>query len=344
MEKPKKKMTKNSIYYSAHDILSYKRLYNFIMGVRGHGKTYDTTKRLIDCGLQYKRVSFVVLVRYKEDIITIKDNWWQIVEHLYPEYKFFSQGKVIYAQNELEKFPIGEFVALKQYTRAKKVPRPYVKYIVFDECLNEDNDYLEKELDKFLSVCDSIIRNRDDVRVFLIANNISVINPYFDYFGLTRFQSRFTKGEHNSILEFTDSEEFQEFRKTTKFGSSIDGTDYGAFAIKGEFMLDDSTNVVTCPKGVYRYLYNIVLDGYNIAVYSINNLLYFAKCKDYTRQLYTPYVEDARKYNAMFCEKSFRFFKQVKTYFLNNQVMYETLHIKNEIILFVQFLMGNRQK
>lgn len=335
---------KNNIFYSSRDILSYKRLYNFIMGVRGHGKTYDTTRRLIKAGIENKRVTFVVLVRYKEDIIAIKDNWWQIVEHLFPEYKFSSLGKVIYASNEIEKIAIGEFVALTEYVRAKKVPRPYIKYIVFDECLNEDNDYLPNEINKFLSVCDSIIRNRDDVRVFLIANTISIINPYFDYFGLTKFQNRFTKGLHNSILEFTDSDEFKQYRKSTKFGSSIDGTDYAKFSIKGEFMLDDTTNVITNPKGTYKYLYNILLDGYNISVYLVNNLLFFSKCKDYTRIIYTPYLDDAKTGNAIFCEKSFRVFKLIKKYFLANQVMYETLHIKNEIVLFIQFLMGNRQK
>lgn len=334
----------NSIYYSSQGILSYKRLYNLICGIRGCGKTYDTSKLAIKKSLQTKKISFVVLCRYKEDFKDIKDSWWSDVEHLFPEYTFSSTGKVIYASNGLEKFPIGEFVCLTEYVRAKKVPRPHVKYIIFDECLNEDNDYLPNEIGKFLSICDSIIRNRDDVRVFMIANTISVINPYFDYFGFGKLEKQFTKGLHNSILEFTDSEKFKEFRKTTKFGGSIVDTDYGQFAIDGAFMLDDYTNVMTQPNAPYHHLYNLVLEGHNISVGMVNGLLYFSNCKDFTRKLFTPYVEDSKKFNAMFCEKTFRYFKHIQKYFLNNQVMYETLKIKNEIILFVQFLMGNRYK
>lgn len=334
----------NSIYYSSQGILSYKRLYNFIMGIRGVGKTYDTSRLAIKTALEEKKITFVVLCRYKEDFKEIKDSWWAVVEHLFPEYTFSSVGKVIYASNGLEKFPIGEFVCLSEYVRAKKVPRPYVRYIIFDECLNEDNDYLPNEIGKFLSVCDSIIRNRNNVRVLLIANTISVINPYFDYFGITKLNSRFTKGLHNSIVEFTDSEKFKEFRKTTKFGSSIDDTEYGKFAIKGEFLLDDMTNVMPQPNSPYHHLYNIMLEGHNISVGMVNGLLYFANCRDYTRKLFTPYVEDSKKYNAVFCDKTYRYFKVIQKYFLNNQVMYETLKIKNEIILFVQFLMGNRYK
>ena len=333
------------IYYSSHDILSYKRLYNFIIGVRGHGKTYDTTRLAINTGLKSKKISFIVLTRYKEDIREIKDTWWVVVEELYKDYTFSSIGKLIYASNGIETFPIGEFVSLSSYVREKKKPRPYVKYIIFDECLNEDNDYLNNEIGKFLSVCDSVIRNRDNVRVILIANTISIINPYFDYFGIKEnLTRRFTKGLHNSIIEFTDSEEFIKMRKNTKFGSSIEGTEYGKFAIDGAFMLDDMTNVIKKPNCVKHDLYNIMLDGININVSMVNNLLYLSYSKDYKRVIYTPYVENAKEFNAMFCDKSFKHFKQLQKYFLRNQIIYEDLKIKNSVILFMQFLMGNRYK
>lgn len=336
-------MTKTSdIFYNAFGILTFKRLYNLIMGVRGHGKTDNTTKRCIECGLEQKKISFVVLVRYKEDIRNIKDCWWEVCSNrCFPEWQFFSKNRIIYAKNELEMFPIGEIVALNEYVRAKKVPRPYVKYIVFDEFLNEDNDYLSDEVGKFLSICDSIIRLRDDVRVFLISNTISMLNPYFDYFGFNKIPtSRFTKGLHDSVLEFTDSEDFQKFRANTKFGSSVQGTDYGAFALQGKFMLDDTTNVYPNVNGKYNYLFNIVLNNLNISVYLVNNLMYLTSCKDYTRLMYTPYVEDAKNNNAIYCHKGFKYFKTLNKYFMNDEIMYESLKIKNEVIQFIKYLMG----
>lgn len=331
------------IFYNKQRILSYKRLYNLVVGVRGHGKTYEYTKTAIECGLKYKKLSFVVMVRYKEDIINIKEEWWVIVEHLFPEWIFTCMGKKIYASNGIEKFVIGEYVALKQYVREKKKPRPHVKWIIFDECLNEDMDYLDNEINKFLSVCDSIIRNRDDVRVVLIANTISIINPYFDYFGFTRLENSYVKGKYNSILEFTDSVEFIKFRETTKFGSSIKDTEYGNFAMKGEFLLDDTTNVM-CPQGKKNYIFSLSLDGIMIDVFNINNVLYLSYNKDRCKRLFTPYVEDAKLNGAMFCEKTFTKFKYLKNMFVNNRITYEHLKIKNSVILFIQFLMGNRYK
>ena len=317
------------MWYNAQQLLSYKRLYNIICGVRGHGKTYDETKRCIDIGLQEKNLSFVVLVRYIEDINFVKDSWWSIVEHLYPKYKFFSQRRLIYAQNleTSETFVIGEFVAISEYMRVKKSPRPYVKIIFFDEFLNEENDYLNDEITKFLNVCDSIIRNREDVRVLMVSNTITLINPYFSYFGINKLNGRFTKGKYNSIVEFTDSEEFIKFRETTKFGSTIKGT----------------TNVIENPPfKTKHYLFNIVLNENNIEVSIVNGLLYFSKSNDYTRRSYTPYVENAKMYHSTYVEKTFRYFKMIQKYFMSDRVMYQSLIIKNSIIEFMQYLNGSK--
>lgn len=334
------------MWYNAHNLLTYKRLYNMIVGIRGHGKTYDTTKRCIDLGLKEKKLSFVVLVRYKEDILFVKDGWWCIVEHLYPQYKFHSSRRLIYATNTQtnESFVIGEFVALSEYMRVKKTPRPYVKIIFFDEFLNEENDYLNDEVSqKFMSVCDSIIRNREDVRVILVSNTITLINPYFAYFGIKKLTGRFTKGEHNSIVEFTDSEEFKRYRATTKFGSTIVGTTYGDYALSGAFMLDDMTNVIENPPfKTKHYLFNIVLNENNIEVSLVNGLLWFDSCNDYTRRSYTPYVENAKMYHSTYCEKTFRYFKMIQKYFMKNMVMYRSLIIKNAIIEFMQYLNGSK--
>lgn len=333
------------MWYNAQQLLSYKRLYNFIVGVRGHGKTYDETKRCIDIGLKEKKLSFIVLVRYKEDILFIKNSWWSIVEHLYPKYEFFSVRRLIYARDKEknETYVIGEFVALSEYMRVKKSPRPYVKIIFFDEFLNEESDYLSEEIEKFMSVCDSIIRNREDVRVLLVSNTITLINPYFSYFGINKLNGRFTKGLHSSIVEFTDSEEFIKFREKTKFGSTIVGTDYGNFALSGAFMLDDMTNVIENPPfKTKHYLFNIVLNENNIEVNLVNGLLYFSKSNDYTRRSYTPYVENAKMYHSTYVDKSFRYFKMIQKYFMGNKVMYHSLIIKNAIIEFMQYLNGSK--
>lgn len=331
-----------NIFYNSQRIFSYKRLYNLICHLRGKGKTYHFTMKCIELGIKYKRLSFVILTRYKEDIVTMKDSWWVIVEHLFPQYHFLTSSRIIWAYNEKEKFPIGEFIALNQYVRAKKTPRPYVKMIWFDEFLNEEMDYLTNEIDAFINICDSIIRNRDDVRVVLTSNTISMLNPYFDYFGITSLNSQFTKGLHNSIVEFVNpNDPFIEYRKNTAFGKTIKDTDYGKFAIEGKFMLDDNTNVVGKAKGNYHYLWSVTLHNINIGIYSVNCLMYFKEEKaNDTKQKFTPYLDDARKNGAIYQKKDFGIFERISTAVCRDEVMYESLKIKNEILLLVRWKMG----
>lgn len=327
------------MYYNCHDLLTYNRLYNMVVGVRGHGKTYCYTKKCIDIGLEQKKISFVVLVRYKEDMLAIKDDWWAIVEHLYPDYIFYSKRNIIYAQNSNESFPIGEYVILKQYMRAKRKPRPNVRIIFFDEFLNEENDYLSNEINAFTSIVDSIMRNRENVRCYLVSNHISVINPYFNYFGISQLGKRFTRGLHDSLLEFTDSAEFIEFRKQTKFGQSIEGTEYGEYAMLGKFLLDDMTNVSKVPDNACHHQFNMILEGLSLEVCMMDNILYIRKNNDKTAIAYTPYVDDA-VLGAIFCTKNLTHFDFVVRKFMNDEIMYESLPIKNAIINFVRFKMG----
>lgn len=331
----------NNIFWNARELLSYKAQFNLVVGVRGPGKTYDTTKRCIETGLQQKKISFVALSRYKEDVLAVKDGWWTIVEHLFPEYEFFTKKNVIYAQNSLETFPIGEFLTLAQYTRAKRTPRPYVQWIIFDEFLNEDNDYLPDEIGKFLNICDSIIRNRDNVRVILCGNSTTILNPYFNYFGFNKLDSRFIRGKHDSVLEFTDSEEFIAYRKQTKFGKAIEGTDYGDYALKGRFMLDDYTNVSKMPDSQFKWQFNIAIYDNCISCGLVNNILYLKKNKDMMSTMFSPFVEDAKKYGAIFCNKNLNHFDFLIHKLMSDEIMYESLEIKNAVIQFAQWKMGS---
>lgn len=342
MKKEVTNLQPKDIFYNSQRILSYKRLYNMICHLRGKGKTYHFTKKCIELGIKARKVSFVVLARYKEDIIAMKDSWWQIVEHLFPEYHFLTSARIIYAYNEKEKFPIGEFIALNQYVRAKKTPRPYVKLIWFDECLNEEMDYLANEIDAFISICDSVIRNRDDCRVVLTSNTISMLNPYFEYFGITALNSQFTKGKHDSVVEYVaPNDPFIEYRKQTTFGQTIKDTSYGQFAIEGKFMLDDTTNVVGKAKGNYHYLWTIVLHDLCIGVYSVNCLTYFKEEKlTDTKQKFTPYLDDARNNGAIYQKKDFGIFERIATVVTRDEVMYETLKVKNEILIMVRWKLG----
>lgn len=65
---------------------------------------------------------------------------------------------------------------------------PKIKLILLDEFISR-NGYLANEFTYFTSILSTIIRDRDGVRIFLMGNTISKVNPYFTEMGLTKAKS-----------------------------------------------------------------------------------------------------------------------------------------------------------
>lgn len=332
------------MYYSSNKIDTYQRLFNFIVGLRGVGKTYHFTEKSIETGIKTKKPSFVWVRRMKADIDAIKGTWMNDVEHLFPDYFIETESYGIYARSKKnnERYCIGFFIALSDYIRAKSRPYPYVQYIIFDEFLVEDGKYLPNETDKFLNLCDSIIRNRENCKVYLIGNASSMLNPYFDMFNIKgdELMNNFVKGKHY-VIENTDYQEFKQARINSKLGQVIKDTAYGRYSIDNKFYLDDTSDICKMPIGTKVMLYNLRLNDKLIAVYLINGLVYFAKGYDETYTTYTFYPQDAKKYGCIFQTSKSSYLKSLVKEFLNGTCQYENLQVKNEIQLLVRLVYKN---
>lgn len=185
-------------------INSYNTDYKMIVGRRSNGKTYPTTtfdgiKKFIDSG--YKD-SFAYLRRYDTDLKTCKDDlfngvikngwlqwyskgaWNNIFYYRGKWYlrKLDENGKVLKKCNE----PLAYAFALNLAERYKGPDYPSIKTIIFDEFIPEKGKYgyAPGEWRLFLSVISSIVRERGDIPIYMIANTISKNCLYFEKFGI----------------------------------------------------------------------------------------------------------------------------------------------------------------
>lgn len=334
-----------SIYYNLTKIKTYNRLYSIIVGMRGVGKTYALTTECIKIGLKFKCCSFVWLRRQIKNIDMIRKSWWEDVEKDFPQYQFYNIGDNIYAKDieTEESFIIGCYGAISDAVNFKSTPRPHVKIIVFDEFMAEDcgSSYLNDELNIFLNMIDSIVRLRD-VKIYLSGNAVSVLNPYFEWLGITEkdLANNFTKGD-TWVLENADYEEFRKVRCASSFGKSIQGTKYGEYSINNKFLLDDTLDVMECPKGNKEMMYNLRLHDKLIAVYRINGMLYFDEGRDECFRTYSCYPQDAKTYVCMYIDKYHPTMRFITKLFLQNVCMYKNLKIKNEIQKLVMIVYRN---
>lgn len=195
-------------YYSLDEILKRKALYNVIFGERSNGKSYAVLlyalKRYIQHGEQ-----LAIVRRFEDDIKASRANTFfsAIVENGEVErltnghYTFIKhvnrQFYLAYRDENLDRDildnkPFAYSFAINIATRYKSASYPGVTTICFDEFLDRKY-YLPNEFPDFMSIVSTIVRQRDNVKIFMLGNTVNKTCPYFAEMGLTNI-SRMKQG------------------------------------------------------------------------------------------------------------------------------------------------------
>lgn len=232
------------MWYDKQQLLSYNKLLNFVLSNRGGGKTFHFTKWAIDDFKKTKKQTIWVR-RYGTELtdsekgILVNDRFIDAVkkEGLFPDDELTIEGSTLLVNGEVAII----FVALSTSRQLKSVNFPYVNKIIFDEFIVHEgrNGYLKSEVELFLDLVETVFRLRDDGRVVLLANSITIVNPYFLFFNL-KPKKRFTATGQICVELFADSEYIEQKQKT-RFGQLVKGTRYGAYAIENKWLLDTDT-------------------------------------------------------------------------------------------------------
>lgn len=188
-----------SKFYSLTKILNKKADYNIIFGERSNGKTYAALlyglKRFVSTGEQ-----FAYIRRWREDLRGKR------AENLFANHVangvieeitngecnaiFYLSGKWYLAKYDADKkkyypqsTPFCYGFCLSEQEHEKSSSYPNVTTIIFDEFLTR-RYYLPDEFMLFMNLLSTIIRQRDNVKVFMLGNTINKYCPYFSEMGL----------------------------------------------------------------------------------------------------------------------------------------------------------------
>lgn len=186
--------TKNK-YYSIKNILAKNADYNIIFGERSNGKTYAllayALKRFVETGEQTAYVR-----RWREDIHA-KRAAVLFANHVANGYiseltggKFdsvtFKTGRYYLtntSEETTQETPFCFIFCLSDMEHDKSTSYPYVTTIIFDEFLTR-RYYLPDEFMLFMNLISTIIRQRDNVKIFMLGNTVNKYCPYFSEMGL----------------------------------------------------------------------------------------------------------------------------------------------------------------
>lgn len=203
----------NTKYYSLNKILTTDAIYFVIFGERSNGKTYAVDyyalERYLKTGEQYAYIR-----RYDEDIKQSKgrDKFKGLIcngknENVVDK---LSKGKYNFIDYYagawyLAKYENGERVlqdvnpfayafALTSEEHYKSLSYPNITTICLDEFITRKY-YLIDEFITFQNILSTIIRLRDNVKIFMLANTINMFGcPYFKEMGLNNV-SKMEKGK-----------------------------------------------------------------------------------------------------------------------------------------------------
>lgn len=230
------------MWYDKQQLLSHNKIMNMVLSNRGGGKTFNMTRWAID---DYKKSGSqcVWVRRYQTEIdeMLTNEKFFDAVREYYPNDELTIDGNSGYVNGNLAIY----FIALSTSRQLKSNNYPFVNKIIFDEFIIDKGrvTYLKNEVEVFLDLYETIARMRDNVRAVLLANSITIVNPYFLFWNIKpNPNKRFTVKGQVCVELFTDAD-FIEKKKKTRFGQLVDGTRYGNYAIDNKWLLDNETFV-----------------------------------------------------------------------------------------------------
>lgn len=254
------------MFFDLQDVLDEEMFLSFVVSERGAGKTFSSLKKLIEIFLKTGE-QFVYLRRSQTELEsalpTIFDPFQR--EGFFLEHNFSVRGEFLYIDNKC----CGRGIAISTAYKLKSVGFPNVKYILFDEFISENGQYIKEELHKFLSCIETIGRMRD-IYVIALANQSTIYNPYYVYFQIkpASKQTPKTRFRQKSILVYQFiSTEYREVKQETKFGKLIRGTKYGSFMLENEAIQDNYQFVDKMDGYKKKPFVNMLISGENIVAY-----------------------------------------------------------------------------
>ena len=271
----------NELFYDGSPALSYNPYVLATLGGRGVGKTYWWKKRVLT-----KPGQTVWIRRYDADVDELcggKKGGDRFTPDLFQtgvlneDTETYIEDRVLY----IDDFPKVYFVALNTSSRKKSASYAGVSQIVFDEFLEIDQGkYLKNETTKFYELVETVGRLRlkefgqKDIRITMIANKVSFMNPYFADWGITPFTGRFKWFKDNTVLvENYRNEKFEQKKAQSNFGKLVAGTRYADYAIYNKSWDNDDAYLEKVPKDAF-FECNVRYKDKNIGIWTWGNLMY----------------------------------------------------------------------
>lgn len=303
-----------------------------------------------------KGEKFGLLYRFNYEIDSVGDKFFKDIKGLFfpgwdmtsvPRAKGTYHELYLHHIEDLEDDPhdpgilCGYAMALNAADQIKKYSHLFsdISTMMFDEFQSETNHYCADEIKKFLSIHTSIARGQGQqarrVPVYMCANPVSILNPYYVEMGITqrlREDTQFLRGP-GYVLEQGYVDSAAQAQKESGFLRAFSNNDYVQYTTEAIYLNDNKT-FIEKPQGKARYLGTLRYKSkdYGLLEYGELGIVYCSDKPDNTFPMKLCVTTEDHNVNYVMLMRNNLFIQQMRRLFENGCFRFKNLPCKEAVL------------
>lgn len=291
-----------------------------------------------------KGEKFALTYRYNYELDDCADKFYKDISGLFFKGTTMTSKRKasgIYHELFIDGASCGYAVSLNSADQLKKYSHLFsdVKRMMFDEFQSETNHYCPDEIRKFLSVHTSIARGQGEqiryVPVYMCANPVSIINPYYVEMGISerlREDTKFLRGD-GFVLEQGYVDSASKAQMESGFNRAFARNSYVAYSSQCIY-LNDNQAFVEKPRGRGRYLGTLRYKGvdYGLREFAEDGVIYCDDKPDNSFGMKLTVTTDDHQVNYVMLKRNSLFLNNMRYFFEQGCFRFKDLRCKEAVL------------
>ena len=291
-----------------------------------------------------KGEKFALVYRYNYELDDCADKFYKDISGLFFKGTTMTSKRKasgIYHELFIDGASCGYAVSLNSADQLKKYSHLFsdVSRMKFDEFQSETNHYCADEIRKFLSVHTSIARGQGEqiryVPVYMCANPVSIINPYYVEMGISerlREDTKFLRGD-GFVLEQGYVDSASKAQMESGFNRAFARNSYVAYSSQCIY-LNDNQAFVEKPFGRGRYLGTLRYKGvdYGLREFAEEGVIYCDDKPDNSFGMKLTVTTDDHQVNYVMLKRNSLFLNNMRYFFEQGCFRFKDLRCKEAVL------------
>lgn len=313
---------------------------------RSDGKTTAVLLEMLNNFKESNKKRKVVLIYRNQYELSSSNMIFEDALYMYPEYgkemTIKSHANGLFYELFLDGESFGFSVYMKKPDAMKKYSAVFGDCDTFllDEFQLENGDYLPGEFEKFQSLLISLMRGRGkqsrNVKVYLLGNNVSLLNPYYVKYGVykrIRKNTKCIRGHGWISYHHFNAYAAQQIKENPIFKDIAEDSKILTYSTSNSFLVDDYT-FIKKPSGKQKYLFTILFDSkyYSCREYLEDGFIYVCKNYDPSYPLILSFQPSDHSNGTLMLRKNSFIWASIRDAYYGNYLRFDDMETKNVII------------